>query len=629
VRRRVYLYKEEVTDDKLHIWSVYVRLKVLTEGGKDYANVELGQYNSTDNGGYTVNDIAGRTIHSDGTIIPFTGKPFEKLIERGQGYKEMAKVFTMPDVQVGSIIEYRYELFYDNHYFYAPKWYVQSDLYLRKGHYLWRPTNEQLISKGEHGEQLTSLVAWAPVLPKGFEVKQTRLPSANSYEDGPLTLELNVHDIPPTPDEEFMPPFGSLSYRVLFYYSPYRSVDEYWKNEGKGWSKEQDKFIGPGSKVKDAVKGLVGPADTDEQKLRKIYAAVMTLDNTSFNREHSTAEEKSEGLGPAKSTDDIWERKRGDDDEIAQLFVAMARAAGLKAYLMRVTNRDHNVFVQSYLSFGQLDDDIAIVAVDGKEQYFDPGQRYCEYGHLAWKHTIADGVRQIDGGSALAETPGEGFSTSRTQRVANLTMDEHGVVTGTVKMTWMGAPALSWRQSYLRGDAMGLNRDLRTAMEHLMPGGMDIEVTSIDNLDDYEKPFVVSYDVKGPIGSSTGKRLLLPLDIFEVNTQPTFPHDKRETAIVFNYAHQVQDAMRITFPDGFSVESTPANEQIPLAKSAAYGIKVETTATNVTMHREFDLGIIVYKVEEYPDLRGFYTKFETKDQEPVILKVGVQGAVGQ
>src|SRR6516225_4791496 len=37
----VYLNKEETTEDKLHAWSIYVRLKVLTEKGKDYANVEL------------------------------------------------------------------------------------------------------------------------------------------------------------------------------------------------------------------------------------------------------------------------------------------------------------------------------------------------------------------------------------------------------------------------------------------------------------------------------------------------------------------------------------------------------------------------------------------------------------
>ena len=37
----VYLYREETTDDNLHMFSIYVRLKVLTERGKEYANVEL------------------------------------------------------------------------------------------------------------------------------------------------------------------------------------------------------------------------------------------------------------------------------------------------------------------------------------------------------------------------------------------------------------------------------------------------------------------------------------------------------------------------------------------------------------------------------------------------------------
>ena len=624
----VYLFKEEVTDDKLHMWSKYVRLKVLTEAGKEYANVELKSYSSSEGGGYTVNAIAGRTIHPDGTIIPFTGKPFDKLIEKGQGYKEMAKVFTLPDVEVGSIIEYRYQLRYDDQYYFAPSWFIQSALYTRKAHYLWRPTDKQLIDEGEHGEQLTNVVAWAPILPKGFEVKQSRIPGGGALGDSQTVLELNIHDVAPVPDEEYMPPFGSLTYRVMFYYSPYRTMDEFWKNEGKGWAKTNDKFIGPGNKVKDAVKELVAPSDTADQKLRKLYAAVMKLDNTSFNRAHGAAEEKSEGLGEVKSTDDIWERKRGSDGQIAQLFVAMARAAGLQAYVMSVTDRDHNVFVPNYLSFSQLEDTIAIVVIDGKDQFFDPGQRYCPYGHLAWKHTVTGGLRQIDNGSALVDTPAEPYTASRIQRVADLKMDEHGEVTGDVKMAWTGAPALIWRQRYLRGDATSLNNDLRTSMEHLMPSGMEVKVTSIDNLEDYEKPLSVSYNVKGAIASSTGKRLILPGDIFETNSKPTFPHAKREEPVVYDYPHSVLDAVRVTFPASLGLESLPAGEQFPLQKFAVYVLKTETTPTSYLVRREFDLSNIFYKTEEYPDLRAFYNKFETKDQEPVVLKAATPAAGG-
>jgi transglutaminase-like putative cysteine protease len=624
----VYLFREETTDDRLHTWSKYIRLKVLTEGGKKYANVELTQYTSSDYGGYSVNDIAGRTIHPDGTIVPFTGKPMEKLVEKGQGFKMMAKVFTLPDVEVGSIIEYRYQLRYDDNYFIAPAWYIQTELYTRKAHYLWRPTGRPLITKSERGEQLTNTIAWTPILPKGFEVKQAHTPNGSTYEGEQITLELDIHDIAPLPDEEYMPPLNSLTYRVLFYYSAYRTMEEYWKNEGKGWSKLNDKFIGPGNKVKEAVKELAGPSDTADQKLRKLYASVMKLDNTMYSRGRSAAEEKSEGLNSPKSTDDILERKRGTDDQIAQLFVAMARAAGMKAYVMSVTARDRAMFVPQYLSFSQLNDLIAIVVVDGKEVFFDPGQRYCPYGHLAWKHTWASGLRQTEAGSALAETPGESYTASRTQRIAQLTMDEQGEMKGTVKMTWTGAPALSWRQSYLRGDSTSLNRDLRVAMEQLLANGMEIKVVGYQNADDYEQPFIVSYEVKGRIGSSTGKRLLVPSDIFEANSRPTFAHERREALIWFEYANTVLDGVQVTYPRNMAVESVPVSEQLQLQKFAVYALKTDSTPSRFTVHREFDLGTILYKVEEYPDLRAFYGKFETKDQEPVVLKIVAPSAAG-
>jgi hypothetical protein len=616
----VYLFREEITDDKMHYWSKYVRLKVLSERGKDFADVELRQYSSNGEGGYTVNAIEGRTIHPDGTIIPFTGKPFEKLIEKSGDFKEVAKVFTLPDVEVGSIIEYRYQLRYDDYRLIAPYWSVQSDLYTRKAHFVWRPTDEPLLVAGEHGEQLTSVIAWAPILPVGVEVKQSRLPPTLDAPQGQKLLELNVESITPIPEDEYMPPIRSFSYRVQFYYSPYRTVAEYWKNEGKGWSKTEDKFIGPDNKVKAAIQSLTTPTDTQDQKLRKLYAAVMALDNTAFDRQRSAEEDKAGGLNPAKSTDDIWERKRGTDDQMAELFVAMARAAGMKAYAMFLTPRDNNLFNPSYLSFSQLQDVIAIVNVDGKEMFFDPGQRYCPYGHLAWKHSVVQGLRQIDGGTGIAQTPDESYKDSRTQRIADLTLDSQGSATGTIKMVWTGAPALRWRQLSLRGDATSLDHDLRVAMEHLMPGGTEVKVGTIEHLADYEQPLTVNFQVKGQIASATGKRLIIAGDLFEVNATPSFPHDKREVAVYFEYPYVMQDAVRITFPATFTLESEPATGNVPFEKAAVYSMDSKTTPNSITIFRNLTRAIIVSPVSEYPALRAFYSKLETKDQEPIVLK---------
>jgi hypothetical protein len=614
--RAVYLFREETTDDRLHMFTIYTRLKVLTEGGKEFSNVELSFARGHGGEGYNVEGIQGRTIHPDGTIIPFTGKPYDKLIEKTQGIKVMAKVFTMPDVEVGSIIEYRYRLQWDDRYLQSPDWYVQSNLWTRKAHYLWKHINlgGSTTVTNSRGDASTA-IAWMPILPAGAEVRQSRIPGA----DGQDTFELDVHDIPPAPEEDFMPPINSLTYRVQFYYSAYRSGDEFWKNEGKFQSKAWDKFIGPGPVVKAAVNDITLTADTPDQKLRKIYAAVMKLENTRFTRQHSGAEEKAQGFKEIQSADDVWTRKRGSDDQITQLFVAMARAAGMKAYIAGVTSRDRSLFIKGYLSFSQIDDLIAIVNVDGKEQYFDPGSRYCPYQHLDWKHTMADGIRQTDGGTDFVHSPAEPYTFARTQRVADLTIDPQGALSGTITMTYGGVPGLHWRQRALQGDSASLERELRTSIEHLMPAGVEVKVASINKLEEYEQPLVVNLEVKGGMGSSTGKRIILPGDIFVANAKPAFPHEKREIPVYFEYGRMVQDAVRVKFPTTLTLESFPAKESSAYEKAALYSLATETTPNSFTVRRTYALGEIIFPPAEYPKFRAFYSKMENKDQEPVVL----------
>jgi hypothetical protein len=611
----VYLFREETTDDKLHVFSIYIRLKVLTERGKEHANVELNYAKVSDGGGYTVEDIQGRTIHSDGTIIPFTGKPYEKLIEKTQGVKIMAKVFTMPDVQIGSIIEYRYKLRYNDNSLKSPDWYIQTDLWTRKGHYQWKPINlnGNIVVTGERG-QTKSFIAWASVLPQSAAVTQTPIIGTDQ-----TLMELNVHDIPPAPEEDYMPPISSFTYRVLFYYAGYRTVDEFWKNEGKYWAKTQDKFIGPGSAVTAAVKDLVAATDTPDQKLHKIYAAVMKLENTRYTRQHSSAEGRAQGFKEVHNTDDIWTRKRGSDDQLAALFVAMARAAGLKAYVGIVTNRDRNIFMKNYLTLSQLDDVVAIVNVNGKDQFFDPGTRFCPYGHLAWKHTFASGIRQTDAGSDYFNTTGEPYTFSRVQRIANLTLSQQGEVTGTITMTYSGDPAIRWRLSALEGDSASLEREIRTSVEQLVPAGMELKVASVDKLEDYEQPLVANIEVKGTLGSSTGKRVLLPGDIFEANAKPSFPHEKRDIPVYFQFPHITQDAVRIHFPKTLSIESLPASDKSNYEKSIAYSLSPESAADSFTIRRTYALGEILFYPPQYANFRTFYSKMENKDQESVVL----------
>jgi hypothetical protein len=604
------LFREEIADDDVKVIQRYERIKVLTEDGKKLANVELSYVRTSDTGsGFysngneeTVGDIVGRTIHADGTIIPFTGKPYEKTIEQTKGYKYQARVFTLPQVEVGSIIEYRYATRYNDHMSQSPDWYIQGDLFIKSAHYKWWPTTRDLV---DYKERPINSISWFPILPAGVKVVRTQLPQTG-LTAGRQSYEVNVTDVPPVVKEEYMPPLKSYSYRVLFSFTAYRSSDDYWKSEGKEWSKRTDAFMKESKEVQEAT-----------QKLPKIYAKVMTLENTDYTRKH----EKQEDGKLTSNVTDVLKRERGSASQLTELFVAMARAAGYKSYVMLVPDNSEELFTPNRLSFNQFDAEIAIVNVDGKDKFFDPGSRYCSYGHLAWQHSFVSGLRQTDGGTDFANPPGDGYVANRTTRVANLNMDEKGEITGKIDLTFSGQAALRWRHVALRGDDVGLNEGFRKMLEDMVPKTLEVKVAEIKNVTTYEEPLQVSYEVHGTLGTATGKRLIMPADLFESGSVATFADAKRETAVDFQYAQSIQDALRVNFNKGFEVEAKPAGDKYDIPKRATYAVSLESTPTSFTTRRGYVMGEILFPASEYSTLRSFYTQMETKDKESVVLKV--------
>jgi hypothetical protein len=625
----VMLFREEITDDDKGVVHHYERIKVLTEKGKERANVELNFVSITGDGGFdsyfddkNVTDIVGRTIHTDGTVIPFTGKPYLKVLEKGQNAKFQARVFTLPDVEVGSIIEYRYNTRIADHVVEAPDWYIQDTIFTRTAHFVWRPTIQDV--GGTDG--MANTITWFPILPPGLELKRSEAPATGPNGVSQKTFELTAHDVAPQAEEEFMPPIKSFTYRVLFAYSPYRSAAEFWKAQGKKWSKEEDSFAGPNGDLKSITQTVIAGAQTQDEKLRKIYAAVMALENTDFTRDHGRKEDQASGVGKTANAADVYKHERGSGDQLTALFVGMARAAGMKAYMMIVPDRSKRLLTAGWMSFYQFDDSIAIVTVDGKEQFFDPGQRYCPYGRLAWQDTFDQGLRQTDGGTDFATTPGENYTQTTTQRVGDLTMDERGEVRGTVSLTYTGATALSWRQRALRGDEESLKHGLRTTLEEMLPKTMEVKVTSIDNVKDYEKPLVAHFEVKGGLGTPTGKRMIVPADAFLVDDVQTFPHDKREQPVYFSYPETVSDALRVKFPASMTLESVPTPSKVMFQKLGQYSFNSETKDNSVTVRRTYVFNTVVVLQKEYDELRTFYSAMETKDKDSIVLKLASQTA---
>ena len=602
----VYLYREETTDDTLHYNSYFERIKVLTEKGKELATVRI----SYERNNCKVTNIQGRTIHSDGTIIPLIARPSDLTDEKTAGHQINTVVFTLPSVEVGSILEYRLNLSYDDGLVSSPHWTVQQPYFVHKAHYSFTPmsTGGRYITNSR-GDNLSRLM-YSLHAGNGSKV----------VEDTRGRFIFDITDVPPRPAEDWLPPLNSLIWRVQFYYTQYYSGAEFWQSEGKRWGKEAEKFANPTKTLQQAAVGIVDPNDANDQKARKIYTAVMQLDNTSFSREKSAAERKNEKLKDIKNAEDVWNQKSGSSNDLALLYVALARAAGLQAWPIQVVDRNRAVFDPDYLTIDQFDDYLAIVVIGGKEVFLDPGQKECPFGLLHWKHSLTAGLRLSASGVGLGQTPPSTYQQSVMSRVADLIFDAGGNVTGNVRFVMSGAEALRWRQLLLENDPDEVKRQFNESIRAEIPDGVRADFDHFLGLEDYNSNLIGIVKVTGNIGAATGKRFFLPGLFFESRARhPFIAENKRVTPIDVQYPRTEQDDITYHLPPGFDVESLPQLTSLSWPNLALMKIGSKASGSTVNITRVMAYNYTLLDPKDYTTLHEFYQKVATADQQQLVL----------
>jgi len=613
----VYLEINEVANDPIHYQSTYARIKVLTEKGKELATVELPYLR----GSFKIADIKGRTIHPDGTVIPLAVKPEDLMVAKAGETQIGKKVFSLPSVEVGSILEYSYDIRYDDDQFSSPTWEIQRPYFVHKAHYQFTPfkafmprgsadTTTSMYLTDARGRVVNSLIWWNH-LPPGVTMQT----SVNG------SYSVDVTDIPPIPAEEWMPPVESFLYRVFFYYKSASNPTDFWVSEAKLWSKDVDKFAEPSKEIQVAVNGLITSTDSDPTKARKLYDAVQALDNTDYSREKSASELKELKIKMAKHAQDTWAQKSGSSEDIAMLYLAMLRAAGLTAYATKVADRDQRIFDPSYLSLSQLDSTLVAVNADGKEILLDPGEKMCPFQTTNWRHSDARGLGQSPQGVSVVITGPQQYTDNATSRVGDVYLDGQGGVTGRINIIMTGQRALRWRQAALEEDDTELKKQFdRQELEQKVPEGIEAHVDHFLSMNDPYTNLMAVVSLKGSLGTATAKRLILPGFFFETRGHTPFVNEeKRLEPVDMHYGDRETDEVTYHFSDGVTLEGAPQDASISWPGHAVFIVKSKTGPGRITIANSLARAFTEVKPEEYQDLRGFYQKVAAADQGQLVL----------
>jgi hypothetical protein len=591
----VVLNWHQTVNDHSFYRSEYVRIKILSEQGKKYGDVEIPHIAFL----YDVDHIKARTTRPDGSVAPFDGKTFDKVVVKIGGVRLLAKTFTLPDVQVGSIIEYRYDLTNRSHVIYNSQFSVQREIPV---------VHEELSLQ--------------PYALGGFRTffSFRGLPAGKKPELHGQTYELQLEDIPPFEEEPFSPPVSTIKPELEFWYtSEALEIDAFWASQSREWAGVIEPFIGESREIHDAAMAVVPLAAPPEEKMRKLYARAQQVRNLSY--EPDKTENESRKFRDNRSAQDVLRNGYGDLRDINRLFVAMARAAGLDAHVVRLSEREEQFLAKNVPIASQLDGEIAMVIAGGKPYYLDPGTPYAPFGILSWQKSTTSGlsIAKKQEKAVWVNTPQQTASEAVSRRAADLTLED-GVLRGTVIITYSGQDALRKRFALRNDDDAAARKSLEETIKGWFPDGATVKLTDVKDLKTADSPFVFSATVELPSAVSlVGSRAMLPLDIFVATQKNPFPSEQRKSAIYFPYAYTVEDDVTLHLPAGYNVESLPAPADIDMG-ALHFVTTFEKSDGSIRAVRRLMVNAEIISRNQYANVRTFFSKAATADQEQAVLR---------
>lgn len=625
----VRLYYAQYINDNTSSIFVYERIKILNEKalnpdsrGKTYADIEI-PLNVVEDIVQTITDLKARTIKPDGSIVEFNGKPFEKTVFKTRGVKLAVKAFSMPDVSVGSIVEYKYRRLRTipgdtTVRLFGGSWDIQSELFTVKESLYFRPFDVNAF-------QSSSKVP--------FEIAENRISNvALNLKEKPRDVggdwALELTDIPAFEPESLMPPEDNFKPSVIFFYGRRgsMSVDKEWQELGKDRYEQLETFLAGNKGVKEAVLRAIGAEAEPGVKLRKIYERAQQLRNLTFERERTNEDLKAENIQKNLYASDVLAHGYGTSRDITLLFVAMARAAGFDASVVQVGDRKNRFFVKDWTSARQLNSVIAVVNLNGKDMYLEPGTRFCPYGFVRWNHTEIDALKLDRKGGTFIKAPAMSYDKSVTRRNADMTLSEDGSLKGNVVLEFKGAEALEHRLDAIDRDETGRKKDLEDELKQWLPAGSFVKMDAAQGWEAGDAPLVARFNVEVPnYASLAGKRLLIPAFLFQSKQNQAFAHGERKYPLYFPYPFTENDTVMLQVPSGLTPESIPqkADAQLPFAR---YQNVSNFDGIKFVSQRQLAFNGIFFPVEKYSELKTFFGKVQAGDEQQAVLHGGSTSA---
>ncbi|MBI3652754.1 MAG: DUF3857 and transglutaminase domain-containing protein [Acidobacteria bacterium] len=596
-----------LTDDENDGTSLrlYIRLKIFNDRGRRFGDiqlpykVELGK----------ITDVEARAIRPDGTIIEVEGKDiFDKLIFKNSEGTHRAKVFSMPGVEPGTIIEYRYRQTYPKGFRYF-QLELQSDLFIRQLNYRIIPP---LLSKSD-------------VRYVTFNVQDDK--RFQPVWDGAFNIK--VENIAPFKREPMMPPELTVKMWAWLYYSDELEMkpDKYWRDYAQRLNNRANAETKPTKTIRRIVETLTTVNDKPTEKIARLYHYVQSeIQNIGTRDDHEEDPDKPATVAsPFKvnnTADDTLKRRYGTPREINRLFIALLRAAGFDARVAELTTRDENFFQKSFADAFQFNSEVtAIVAPDGGLKFYDPGTQYCPFGSLAWEKEAVTALLYGKKDARFVETSVSQAERNGEEKKLLITPFADGRVEVHMEAKMTGLRALE-----LCSEMTGLTREqqrqrvLTTAKDHLPTATINEASVMISEAVNPVQAVNAAYQFTLPQAATpTEKRLLLKPALLTRRDENFLSAATRVNSLYFHYPWSESERDVIDIPAGYDLEQLPDPIDLDIG-AARYRATFVRDGNRIVYERTLLVNAIFFTASQYATVKAFFDQVGQADRALISFK---------
>lgn len=568
----------------------HVRIKILKDKGLENANIKIRYYSYKNE--ETIAGLVANTYNLDNSGSVVTTKLDKNLIySKRINAKISEQSFTLPNVKVGSVIEYKY-------------------VHRGAGMRYWQLQKSIPVKLSKYEIDF----------PASFELfikPNCSLPySSKDNSTGSRTVKtFSMENIPGFRNEKYLTCEADYLQRIESYVVAVNVQGRRYPIQ-KTWPEVAKILLEDEDFGKQLQKEIPRTVDLDQQlkELKDDYNKMLAVHNYVRKNMKWDGEDNIWALNGVKAA---WKEKAGTSGEINLILVNLLKDAGLKAHPILLSTKDHGRLETTFPHFNQFNKVMALVEINGKSFVLDGTDKYHHASLIPGDVMCSEGL-VIDAANSNGFRWHELWDETKTNKNVVLlsgSIDEKGMLTGKAVVNSYDYARVSRFPFVKEKQEDFFKRFCSSSYKDIKLDSLAFENAENDTL-----PLIQKFCFNTPLNTS-GEYSFISANIISQLGENPFISDTRYSDVFFGTNQSYTIIANFFIPEGYEFEELPKNIRFSLEDKSLSITRMLAANGNILNARiVLDYKRPFYAPNEYADLKEFYKKMYSLLDEQFVIK---------